>query len=235
MESINNEDKTMIHISHLHPLKLIESPEPKPMCHACNMLCSNQSYGCIQCYYFLHITCATTKRTMDHPSHPAHTLKLELTPPYHNGPYGCDGCGVDGTSFCLRCGECSYDLHLPCAAIPHQVKHSSHPHQLTLVYENPYSPDTEGAFCNLCMKDLDVNKWFYLCTSCDFGGHVECFSPEKLEVLSPGLQEPHHMESYGAAQVGNQTNNLLELQLQLRRAGQANAIINAGHSLSSLA
>lgn len=236
MESFNNVEKTLIHISHLHPLKLVASPEPKPICHACNMLCADQSYGCIHCHYFLHITCATTVRSMHHPSHPYHTLNLELTPAYPSGQYGCDGCGVDGSSFCLRCRECGYDLHLPCAAIPHEINHHSHHHPLMLVYKNPYPSSVVGYLtCDLCKKYLDVNRWFYLCRSCDFGGHVGCLSPQRIEVLSPGLQSsqappPPQPQPHEAAQL-----EMMRLQGELRTANaMANIMRQAGRNAVAL-
>lgn len=90
-------------------------------------------------------------------------------------------------------------------------------------------------------SSLDANKWFYLCTNCDYGGHVECFSPDKLEVLSPDLEEPDspppeqqiEPQPDGAPQVGNETYDLLQLQLQLKRIQMQN-MINMGHSLSWL-
>ncbi|KAJ4765167.1 hypothetical protein LUZ62_075542 [Rhynchospora pubera] len=222
MERINKEEKTLIHISHLHPLKLIASPEPRPTCHACNMSCADQTYGCIDCRYFLHVCCATTRRSMDHPSHPAHALKFELTSPYLNGNYICNACGVDGTSFSLQCMECSFDLHLPCAVIPHKITYPSHRHPLFLVYENPYPSDITYADCDLCNKELDVEKWFYLCKSCDFGGHVGCFAPETLEVLSSGLRTPEALapmpqqsELNGTTQVAEEMNNMLRLQKEM--------------------
>lgn len=217
MESMNNVEKTLIHISHLHPLKLVASPEPRPICHACNMPCADQSYGCVPCYYFLHNTCATTGRSMNHPSHPSHTLNLELTPAYLHGQYACDACGVDGSSFCLRCRECSYDLHLPCADVPHQVNNSSHHHPLTLVYTNPYLPDIEFT-CDMCENLLDCNKWFYLCSNCDFGGHVQCFLPETLEVLSAGLQASPPDPHVAALESVNKTQtDLLRIQSAMSR------------------
>ncbi|KAJ1693037.1 hypothetical protein LUZ63_009735 [Rhynchospora breviuscula] len=188
MESRNDVDETLIHISHLHPLRLVRSPEPRPICNACNMPCAGQSYSCTDCWYFLHVTCATIRRSMDHHSHPAHTLELELNQPYAAN-FTCDACGEDGTyTFRTSCRECNYDLHLHCAAIPHKINHRSHScHPLFLVYENQYP---SGFICDICDRQLDVDKWFYLCERCDFGGHIECFLSEHLEVLSPGLQVP---------------------------------------------
>ncbi|KAJ4794041.1 hypothetical protein LUZ62_045287 [Rhynchospora pubera] len=182
------------------------------------MSCADQTYGCIDCRYFLHVCCATTRRSMQHPSHTAHTLKFELTSPYPNGVFWCSGCGVLGTSFCLQCRECSFDLHLPCAAIPQNVDHPSYHHPLFLIYKNPY-PSNTSFICDLCNRYLDIEKWFYLCKTCNFGGHVGCFAPDTLELVLSGLQTPkapapmpQQNQLNGAIQAAEKMNNMLELQ-----------------------
>ncbi|KAJ3705800.1 hypothetical protein LUZ61_009505 [Rhynchospora tenuis] len=155
------------------------------------MCITDKFYGCIDCRYYLHVTCATTKRSMDHPSHPAHTLEFELSPFYDNGKFYCDACCGTGTSFSLACRKCNYKLHLPCAAIPDTITHPSDSHPLSLCYENPH-PDKSSAYCcGLCKgTTVDTSKWFYRCATCNYGGHVGCFIPEKLEVVFSGLQKP---------------------------------------------
>ncbi|KAJ3699325.1 hypothetical protein LUZ61_003030 [Rhynchospora tenuis] len=167
---------------------------------------------------------------MDHPSHPAHTLRLELTPPYPNGTFWCDGCGAAGATFCLRCRECSFDLHLPCAAIPQTVSHPSDIHPLYLFYKNP-NPNL-SYHCGLCHGTIDSFKWFYRCNICNFGGHVGCFAPvQTLEVLSSGLRTqaapaltPQHPQLNYDAQATNEMNDMLkfqkdmiQVQLELRK------------------
>ncbi|KAJ4792896.1 Cysteine/Histidine-rich C1 domain family protein [Rhynchospora pubera] len=153
---------------------------------------------------------------MNHPSHPAHTLKLELTPPYPSGTFECDGCGAEGATFCLRCRECSFDLHLPCAAIPHTVNHPSDRHPLSLFYKpNP----NISYYCGLCEGTVNASQWFYRCNICDYGGHVECFAPKTLEVLSSGLQTqeapaltPQPPQLNLATEDANEIDNMLKFQ-----------------------
>lgn len=238
MERMDNSEKSLIHISHLHPLKLVASPEPKPICHACNLPCGDHSFRCVDCRYFLHVTCATIKNSMQyHPAHPAHILSFELTPTYNNGKFRCNACGEEGSTFSLRCKECNYDLHLHCAALPHKLDHQSHCHPLFLCYEHPapHLPYVIGT-CELCPAKVDLFKWCYRCNDCNIGGHVPCFAQNTVDVFSPGLQAlapPQQPAQIGSATVNaNAQNQVMDVQLQMMQA-KAYADLVAGFNLSS--
>ncbi|KAJ4752962.1 Cysteine/Histidine-rich C1 domain family protein [Rhynchospora pubera] len=223
MESINDAEKTLIHISHLHPLKLVASPEPRPVCHACHIQCGVQCYGCTKCRYFLHIICATAKKDLNHPAHPDHTLTFELTPPYPSGKFSCYTCGVEGTKFCFSCKECNYNLHLDCSSLPHSVNSHSHSHPLILTYKNPFPSGTTG-ICDLCENYVDPCKWFYLCRNCDFLSHIGCL-PEAMEALLPDMPiqpvMPRPRPQGGPQPPGNAATAMDNLQMQQLLSAQA--------------
>nr|CAD1844665.1 unnamed protein product [Ananas comosus var. bracteatus] len=135
MEKENNEDYTLIHISHLHPLHLTDVP-PR-----------GSIFECAPCRFALHPPCARLPKMLPHPSHPAHPLSLLLAPAYTDGGIGggffaCDACSRGGVAFAFHCSHCGFDLHPACAALPESVHHPSHPHPVALTYEYPFPAGT---------------------------------------------------------------------------------------------
>ncbi|KAL0007531.1 hypothetical protein SO802_009033 [Lithocarpus litseifolius] len=62
---------------HHHPLILCnkESNNHVVSCNGCNVT-SGEIYGCIQCHFYLHRSCAAAPQQIEHPFHPTHTLTL---------------------------------------------------------------------------------------------------------------------------------------------------------------
>lgn len=206
MEEENEQEQSLIHISHLHPLYLTDvQPQDHQLCHACRLRCGGRAYRCAPCGYALHAACARLRRTVRHPAHPAHPLALLLTPPYTDGAFACDACRRSSTAFTLHCSGCRFDLHLPCAAMPQTLTHRSHPqHPLALVHGRSR---LVGYVCDLCRAGCDVSRWFYACAACDFGGHIGCFA---AEALPRELYELHQQ----ADQEMQEGSSLALLQLQ---------------------
>ncbi|XP_050282533.1 uncharacterized protein LOC126723251 [Quercus robur] len=63
---------------HHHPLILCkkESNDHVVSCDGCNQVISSEIYGCIQCNFYLHRSCAAVRQQIEHPFHPKHTLNL---------------------------------------------------------------------------------------------------------------------------------------------------------------
>ncbi|KAL4600108.1 hypothetical protein ACB092_11G174100 [Castanea dentata] len=63
---------------HHHPLILCnkESNDHVVSCDGCNQVISGEIYGCIQCHFFLHRSCAAAPQQIEHPFHAKHTLTL---------------------------------------------------------------------------------------------------------------------------------------------------------------
>uniref|UniRef100_A0A7N2R2V4 Phorbol-ester/DAG-type domain-containing protein n=1 Tax=Quercus lobata TaxID=97700 RepID=A0A7N2R2V4_QUELO len=63
---------------HHHPLILCnkESNAHVVSCDGCNQVISSEIYGCIQCDFYLHRSCAAVPQQIEHPFHPKHTLNL---------------------------------------------------------------------------------------------------------------------------------------------------------------
>uniref|UniRef100_A0A7N2LGK8 Phorbol-ester/DAG-type domain-containing protein n=1 Tax=Quercus lobata TaxID=97700 RepID=A0A7N2LGK8_QUELO len=63
---------------HHHPLILCnkESNDHAVSCDGCNQVISGEIFGCIQCHFYLHRSCAAAPQQIEHPFHPEHTLTL---------------------------------------------------------------------------------------------------------------------------------------------------------------
>ncbi|CAL9038279.1 unnamed protein product [Musa banksii] len=88
MERENKQEKTIHHITHLHPLKLtdLQGDEAKPVCHACRHPCAASAYRCERCRYVLDPTCARLPQVLRHPTPPipptrSPSISCRRTPP----------------------------------------------------------------------------------------------------------------------------------------------------------
>nr|XP_018685551.1 PREDICTED: uncharacterized protein LOC103994535 [Musa acuminata subsp. malaccensis] len=155
MEWENKQEKTIHHITHLHPLKLtdLRGDEAKPVCHACRHPSAASAYRCERCRYVLDPTCARLPQVLRHPTPPipptrSPSISRRRTPPF--------------------------DRHLPCDGLAEKLSRPSHPHPVTLVHQDPTSG--RGYLCDLCRGAFDASsQWLYSCRACDFGGHISCF------------------------------------------------------------
>ncbi|KAL1072908.1 hypothetical protein V6Z11_D11G184700, partial [Gossypium hirsutum] len=115
MVEYSDEEHTVQHFTHFHPLKpVVDSTLQKHevVCAICEKLCSSSSstYGCTECKFFLHKSCMTSipRQLINHLIHPC-TL-LFLTTPWSSC---CDKCGEDIISRIeFSCQSCFIHLHV---------------------------------------------------------------------------------------------------------------------------
>ncbi|GJR36776.1 C1-like protein [Tanacetum coccineum] len=199
MEEIN-------HFSHeKHPLKLINSAgnKEKPEgvgCFGCAkpISPSDSTYGCTECRFFLHKSCAQLPRTINLPSIFPHLLKLIDMRTTGCTVFGCAVCRLDPLAhglcyspndeaaifaFCINCCVVEISHKAEADAVKKQamvkLEHKGHPeHTLTLQLR-------PASFrCDAChTKDEGL---FYQYDSCDFWIHQTCTS------LASTLEIPHH-------------------------------------------
>ncbi|CAA7044832.1 unnamed protein product [Microthlaspi erraticum] len=167
--------KELLHDSHIHLLKRCRpGPDALGSCLLCELplfpyaLC----YGCVHCYLFFHERCLDIPREIQHPVHPAHSLKrLDYT----RTTCFCDACGDQINSVPFGCVECRFNIHLRCAdSLLRGLIHKSHHHRLfyrTRAHQNL----TKEIQCQICMKSgvifLDS---YYQCVECNLIFHFEC-------------------------------------------------------------
>ncbi|OMO96450.1 Zinc finger, PHD-type [Corchorus olitorius] len=166
------------HFSHVHDLNhsLILSHEigQDACCHSCMLSISRPLfYGCSDCGFFLHKSCAELPRQKYHWLH-KHRLTL-----YSDTIFKCNWCYHECSGFSYYCRECDVNLCLSCEGISEdRTSHPGHQHPL-FFYEKQ-----EGK-CNGCGNHMD---YVFKCKSCSFALDIQCLTlPHSVRYKS----DPH--------------------------------------------
>ncbi|KAK5813100.1 uncharacterized protein LOC108468421 [Gossypium arboreum] len=167
----------ILHCAHKHPLALCDSKElgDEVRCRACAKSCFAPFFGCTECNFFLHRSCAVEvqEKEIHHPFHPLHALTLSSPLPLpHHKTFQCSSClGLDDW-FLLRyrCAKCDFELHIDCSkpkvTIP-DFKYERHIHYLSY-FDNTLAP----VECNICHEHAQTG--FFRCVACAFNIHIYC-------------------------------------------------------------
>lgn len=176
------------HFSHSHPLRSFHLKDEKNhmTCKACGQHASGDVYGCLDCIFFLHRSCAELDGEMYHFLHSSHHLTLFAEGLYNDGSFTCDCCSEASYGFNYNCERCDFNLDLECVLktlsalddrLNAKVQHFAHDQVLTLrCFKGHSAPQ-----CNACKQP--AKGLAYYCLTCDlFTLHVSCFQlPLKLE------------------------------------------------------
>ncbi|KAK3428966.1 hypothetical protein EUGRSUZ_E00386 [Eucalyptus grandis] len=132
------------HFGHRHPLtlRLRDDEDDSFKCRACDESierCLGPVYGCEQCKYFLHESCAELPLEREHFYHEEHPLKLQVAK-YHN----CALCGNRIEGYTYRCEQCDFDLDVLCSE----------------------KSEEDRVFCSGCKKQC--SGLTYACDTCKF-------------------------------------------------------------------
>jgi hypothetical protein len=156
------------HFSDKHPLIFIEQAEGLFQCDGCLEDIKGSGYGCRECDFDLHPSCAKLPRELQHPIHQKFPLNLHKTPPYDGRTCTCNGCNLPCRSFVYHCPICKFDLDIKCASLPLTIKAENHDHPWTLFQNSiPFT-------CNACGKKGEGMP--YLCGECGLWVHHNCAS-----------------------------------------------------------
>ncbi|KAG0623642.1 hypothetical protein M758_3G190500 [Ceratodon purpureus] len=130
LEEEEPEEKEVAFFDHSEH-KLVLAPEnvyknsPGAYCDACmeNLQMAKWVYKCPNagCNYCVHAACAQFPRTIRHPSHPQHTVKLlKLSP---TSARQCDACYTSiSHGLHYHCAKCDFDAHPMCPKRPKTPK-----------------------------------------------------------------------------------------------------------------
>ncbi|KAJ9173356.1 hypothetical protein P3X46_016501 [Hevea brasiliensis] len=158
------------HISHVHPLTLYpeNNVHHEVCCKGCEKNCSILAYGCSNCNFYLHKSCAELPLEIMNSYHPAHPLILLNVGSQNLKKVKCNFCLKECGGFVFRCGECNFNLDVDCAFLKPTVEFMKHSHLLTVV-DNIYG-ELECCACNRSC----ISSPAFRCLECDYNLHLVC-------------------------------------------------------------
>ena len=147
------------------------------ICKGCLLpITSTPFYGCDQCSFFLHGSCAEVPRELRHPCHPEHhqmNLKMSFT---SHDKFPCHFCKRFHNGFRYKCDSCHFTLGVVCALLPVKIRHEAHEHPLRI---QRVEKDT---VCNGCSFTRKTGSFIYRCHTCDYYVDILCLKlPHKVK------------------------------------------------------
>lgn len=146
LQDQRKEDSVMIdHFSHPHQLKSFNVKEDsnRITCKACERHLSGEVYGCLDCIFLLHVSCAELHPKLVHSLHPDHFLILQAKSHQSAGRFRCSCCSEASSGFVYNCEICNFNLDIECAletlsaleaGMTEELQHFAHDHPLSLRY-----------------------------------------------------------------------------------------------------
>lgn len=179
----NDEEESLDHFYHRHPLTLSEVGWRSGRCDGCRRYIypGEIAYVCREnCSYpILHEECAEMPRQIRLALHPQHTL-IQKEVMY------IPKCAVCGTSimcigyYCATSDLCGFQVHVGCAqdigVLQSCIDHPSHPHQMTLLWRPGRSCLSR---CDACGTIEKGNS--YICIICQYWIHESCAKLSTIE------------------------------------------------------
>ncbi|KAL4600098.1 hypothetical protein ACB092_11G173600 [Castanea dentata] len=192
---------------HHHPLIFCnkESNDHVVSCDGCNQVISNEIYGCIQCDFYLHRSCAAVPHQIKHPLHPKHTLNLFFHEKLlctvsilkssdkkgkvkylrhkhfsiHDDKENEVCCGVCEKHVCgpsYECIRCKFFIHQDCIEPVEEVQHPFQPHHNdSLIGVSRKTLPRKKFTCDAC-SCKSCFGFSYRCEECSFKLDANCAS-----------------------------------------------------------
>ncbi|XVF51803.1 hypothetical protein PTKIN_Ptkin04bG0213600 [Pterospermum kingtungense] len=176
------------HFLHNHPLILTELVEEREVfdqfhCSGCDESISGPIYGCSDCDFYLHKSCAELPKEIQNFFHPCPLLLKSLS--YSYG-HICDACSKGIFGFGYACsGRCDFDMHVKCALRPtiesegeELIQHFTDWHALKRLVDGIGGKKYLEVRCGICNKLCcgSSNSCAYGCEECNFFVHYSCMS-----------------------------------------------------------
>ncbi|GLU11030.1 hypothetical protein SLE2022_278020 [Rubroshorea leprosula] len=180
------EFQKLSHISHHHPLILVEDiefPSYGKVCLGCTkpMYKSSPFYCCPYCKFHLHKKCAELPLKINSSVHRNHPLKLLAKPvPPHEETYRCRLC-AESKGFVYYCSLCEFDFKAADASLQ-TITAEIHEHPLNPIW------GTMSFVCNAC--GTDGNHVCFICAECSLIIHIDCTSLRRTIKIT---RHPHRL------------------------------------------
>ncbi|XP_031375855.1 uncharacterized protein LOC116190314 [Punica granatum] len=168
------------HFAHEHPLSAFcLTTQSSSICRACRQHMAGSVYGCRQCMFLLHESCAKLPRKMHHPFHHQHPLTLVADFAVDFGDcYDCRVCS-HRSRFMYRCDECRLNHCIKCivSTLPPEGQEMEDSTQLEFFFHKhklrPLWVEMENSIlCQVCQ--LKISGEVYCCFDCIFFLHKAC-------------------------------------------------------------
>ncbi|KAK1576942.1 hypothetical protein Q3G72_017711 [Acer saccharum] len=149
--------------------------EPR-YCQACGERVEGIELRCQKCKYSFHVSCGkrtTPGLTLDGQEHKLFYLD------YWDHSGDCSVCKnpCEGGAAICRCIQRGENFHINCI-LPHQLKHESHDHDLTLTNSVVPRCNPDEYHCDVCETKGDIKRHVYHCEECYYIAHIECVLAE---------------------------------------------------------
>ncbi|XP_017617496.2 uncharacterized protein LOC108461995 [Gossypium arboreum] len=153
------------HFSHQHNLVLSDEVKERRYCGGCSQLILTSFYGCLECDFFLHKSCAELPKKKQIWGR-FHQDPFVLTPNYI---FRCSICDFLCSGFAYKCEVylCEELVCVRCVEIPLSCMSGGHEH-LLLFYLKSFE-----RCCNACGRSTRDSA-IYRCKACNFYVHGRC-------------------------------------------------------------
>ncbi|XP_031375854.1 uncharacterized protein LOC116190313 [Punica granatum] len=188
--------REILHFSHPHRLMSFHAKvEGNFSCNFCHYIICSDFYGCIDCPFMLHVSCAEIPQQIVHPLHPDCPLTWRAECQYRRESSACYLCSEWFSGFGYNCEQHFFHLHARCACsslsalkegVPNFQRFHEHPMRL--------SNDMDST-CKLCNEESFYGLAYSCSDGCDIMLHETCaelprelehpFHPQHLLVLLP--------------------------------------------------
>ncbi|KAK2987261.1 hypothetical protein RJ640_017564 [Escallonia rubra] len=163
------------------------------LCDGCGYFCNGFSFGCVDCEYYLDVSCGSLPSTITHEAHRDHLLHFKEN---LSGP--CNACAWRGYEYPspfvgnplsipgFGCNTCDFELHTFCSLFPRTLRHRYDEHSLILTYSPVEDREADEYYCEICEEEMNPRLWYYHCISCDQSMHTHCVLVDKYPNVKLG-------------------------------------------------